>query len=105
MASDEPTFSAFNSFGLDDLPVEAVISQRMLRRLENIGNVTTAGPANAGARSAGIRCRRARGGRTRDPAHRTAKTPDRKGMMKPAVVGNDSADLAQQVSVGEAVAR
>lgn len=52
MANDEPTFKAFSSFGLDDLPVEAAISQRMLRRLEDIDNLTTPGPTSPGARVA-----------------------------------------------------
>jgi hypothetical protein len=41
MTSDEPTFKPFSSFGFDDLPVEAVISRRMLRRLEDIDDATT----------------------------------------------------------------
>jgi hypothetical protein len=44
MTSDEPIFKAFSGFRFDDLPLEAVISQRMLRRLEDIDNATTAGP-------------------------------------------------------------
>ncbi|KZS61571.1 hypothetical protein [Mycobacterium ostraviense] len=52
MTSDEPTFKAFSSFGFDDLPLEAVISQRMLRRLEDIDNATTAGPTGPAARAA-----------------------------------------------------
>jgi hypothetical protein len=34
------------------MPVEAVISRRMLRRLEDIDNATTAGPATPAARAA-----------------------------------------------------
>lgn len=52
MPSDEPTFKAFSNFGFDDLPLEAVISQRMLRRLEDIDNATSAGPTGPAARAA-----------------------------------------------------
>jgi hypothetical protein len=52
MTSDESKFKAFSRFGIDDLPLEAVISRRMLRRLEDIDDETTAGPTSAGARSA-----------------------------------------------------
>jgi hypothetical protein len=52
MTSDEPIFKAFSSFRFDDLPLEAVISQRMLRRLEDIDNTTTAGPTSPAARAA-----------------------------------------------------
>ncbi|HTX96070.1 MAG TPA: hypothetical protein VME67_15135 [Mycobacterium sp.] len=52
MTSDEPIFKAFSSFGFDDLPLEAVISQRMLRRLEDIDDATTAGPTTPAARAA-----------------------------------------------------
>jgi hypothetical protein len=52
MTSDDPIFKSFSSFGLDDMPVEAVISRRMLRRLEDIDNATTAGPATPAARAA-----------------------------------------------------
>ncbi|WP_297593713.1 hypothetical protein [Mycobacterium sp.] len=52
MPSDEPTFKAFSNFGIDDLPLEAVISQRMLRRLEDIDNATSAGPTGPAARAA-----------------------------------------------------
>jgi hypothetical protein len=52
MTSDEPTFKPFSSFGFDDLPVEAVISRRMLRRLEDIDDATTTGPTTPAARAA-----------------------------------------------------
>ena len=52
MTSDDPTFKAFSSFSFDDLPPEAVISQRMLRRLEDIDDATSAGPATPAARAA-----------------------------------------------------
>lgn len=52
MTSDEPIFKAFSSFDFDELPLEAVISQRMLRRLEDIDNATTAGPTGPAARAA-----------------------------------------------------
>lgn len=52
MTSDDPTFKAFSSFGIDDLPPEAVISQRMLRRLEDIDDAVTAGPTGPAARAA-----------------------------------------------------
>jgi hypothetical protein len=52
MTSDDPTFKAFSSFGYCDLPPEAVVSRRMLRRLEDIDDATTAGPASPAARAA-----------------------------------------------------
>jgi hypothetical protein len=52
MTSDKPIFKAFSSFGFGDLPLEAVISERMLRRLEDIDNATTAGPKSPAARAA-----------------------------------------------------
>ncbi len=52
MTSDDPTFKPFSSFGFDDLPPEAVISRRMLRRLEDIDDATTAGPTAPAARAA-----------------------------------------------------
>ena len=52
MMSDDPTFKAFSSFGIDDLPPEAVISQLMLRRLEDIDNAMTPGPTGPAARAA-----------------------------------------------------
>ncbi|MCW2650390.1 MAG: hypothetical protein QOE41_4051 [Mycobacterium sp.] len=45
-------FKAFNDFGVDDLPPQAEISRRMLRRLEDIDNATTAGPTTPTARAA-----------------------------------------------------
>ena len=52
MTSDDPTFKAFSTFGIDDLPPEAVISQRMLRRLEDIDDAMTTGPSGPAARAA-----------------------------------------------------
>ena len=52
MTSDDPTFKPFSSFGFDDLPLEAVISRRMLRRLADIEDATTAGPTSPAARAA-----------------------------------------------------
>ena len=52
MTSDDPTFKPFSSFGFDDLPLEAVISRRMLRRLADIDDATTAGPTSPAARAA-----------------------------------------------------
>ena len=45
MTFNDPVFKAFNDFDLDDMPAQADISRRMLRRLEDIDNSTTAGPA------------------------------------------------------------
>ena len=52
MTSDDLAFKAFSDCGIDDLPAEAAISRRMLRRLEDIDNATTAGPTTAAARAA-----------------------------------------------------
>jgi hypothetical protein len=52
MTSNDPIFKAFSSFGFDDIPIEAVVSRRMLRRLEDIDNATTAGPITPAARAA-----------------------------------------------------
>ena len=52
MTSDDPVFKAFSDFGIDDLPAEAAVSRRMLRRLEDIDNTTTPGPTTAAARAA-----------------------------------------------------
>jgi hypothetical protein len=52
MISDDPIFKAFSDFGLDDVPAAAAISQRMLRRLQDIENSTTPGPSSAAARAA-----------------------------------------------------
>jgi hypothetical protein len=48
----DPVFKAFNDFRIDDMPEHADISRRMLRRLEDIDNSTTAGPASPAARAA-----------------------------------------------------
>ena len=52
MTVNEPVFKAFNDFGIDDMPAQAEISRRMLRRLEDIDNETTAGPVTPTAREA-----------------------------------------------------
>jgi hypothetical protein len=52
MTSDDPVFKAFSDFGIDDLPADAAVSRRMLRRLEDIDNSTTPGPTTAAARAA-----------------------------------------------------
>ena len=52
MTSDDPVFKAFSDFGIDDLPAEAAVSRRMLRRLEDIDNTTTPAPTTAAARAA-----------------------------------------------------
>jgi hypothetical protein len=52
MTVSDPVFKAFNDFGIDDMPPEADISRRMLRRLEDIDNATTAGPTTPAARAA-----------------------------------------------------
>jgi hypothetical protein len=49
---NDPVFKAFNDFDLDDMPAQADISRRMLRRLEDIDNSTTAGPGTPAARAA-----------------------------------------------------
>jgi hypothetical protein len=49
---NDPLFKAFNDFRIDDMPEHADISRRMLRRLEDIDNSTTAGPASPAARAA-----------------------------------------------------
>ena len=45
MTFNDPVFKTFNDFDLDDMPAQADISRRMLRRLKDIDNSTTAGPA------------------------------------------------------------
>jgi len=52
MRSDEPIFKAFSDFNFDDMPAEAAVSRRMLRRLEDIENSTTPGPTTSAARAA-----------------------------------------------------
>ncbi len=52
MTTDEPTFKSFSDFGIDDTPAEAEVSRRMLRRLEDIDNSTTAGPTSVAVRAA-----------------------------------------------------
>ena len=52
MTSDDPVFKAFSDFGIDDIPAGAAVSRRMLRRLEDMDNSTTAGPTTVAARAA-----------------------------------------------------
>lgn len=52
MTSDDRVLKAFSDFGIDDVPAEAKVSRRMLRRLEDIDNSTTAGPTTVAARAA-----------------------------------------------------
>jgi hypothetical protein len=52
MTSDDLAFKAFSDCGIDDIPAEAAISRRMLRRLEDIDDATTAGPTTPAARAA-----------------------------------------------------
>ena len=49
MSADDP---AFKSLSITDIPVEAEISQRMLRRLADIENSASAGPVTPAARAA-----------------------------------------------------
>jgi hypothetical protein len=41
MTSDDPVFKAVNDVGIDDMPVEAAVARRMLRRLEDIDDPAT----------------------------------------------------------------
>ena len=52
MTFNDPVFKAFNDFDIDDMLPQADISRRMLRRLEDIDNSTTAGPDTPAARAA-----------------------------------------------------
>ena len=52
MTFNDPIFKAFNAFDIDDMLPQADISRRMLRRLEDIDNATTAGPTTPAARAA-----------------------------------------------------
>ena len=52
MTFNGPAFKAFNDFDIVDLPAQADISRRMLRRLEDIDNSTTAGPRTPATRAA-----------------------------------------------------
>lgn len=45
MTFNDPVFKAFSDFDIDDMPAQADISRRMLRRLQDIDNSTTTGPA------------------------------------------------------------
>jgi len=50
--SNDPRFKALSDFGLKDIPADAEISHRMIRRLKDIENGTTAGPTTLDARAA-----------------------------------------------------
>ena len=52
MAENASEFKALNDFGVDDLDVEATISRRLLRLLEDIDNGGTPGPRTAEGRAA-----------------------------------------------------
>jgi hypothetical protein len=52
MKFKDPTFKAFDDFDINDMPAQADISRRMLRRLEDIDDSTTAGPISPAARAA-----------------------------------------------------
>ncbi len=52
MTGSQPNFQAFNNFDMKDLDPQAYISQRMLRRLEDIENDETSGPETKEARAA-----------------------------------------------------
>jgi hypothetical protein len=52
LASDDPVFKSFSDFRIDDIPAEAAVSRRMLRRLEDIDNSTAPGPTSSAARAA-----------------------------------------------------
>jgi len=49
---NDPAFKAFNDFRIDDMPAQADISRRMLRRLEDIDNASIAGPTAPATRAA-----------------------------------------------------
>lgn len=49
MTFNDPIFKAFNEFCVDDISAQADISRRMLRRLEDVDNATTAGIATPAA--------------------------------------------------------
>jgi hypothetical protein len=49
---EDPVFKALNDFSADDVDPQASVSRRMLRRLEDIDNVTTAGPSTTNGRAA-----------------------------------------------------
>jgi len=44
---NDPVFKAFNDFDLDDMPAQADISRRMLRRLEGIDHRRSWHPSRA----------------------------------------------------------
>ena len=51
MTFNDPVFKTFSDFDIDDMPAQADISRRM-RRVRDIDNSTTAGPATPAARAA-----------------------------------------------------
>jgi hypothetical protein len=50
--SDENVFKAFSAFGADDIPAEAEISRRMIKRLSDTEDSTIAGPVTLAGRAA-----------------------------------------------------
>ncbi|MBX7432587.1 hypothetical protein JDV09_10800 [Mycobacterium sp. Y57] len=52
MTTPDQIFKAFNNFGSDDLPADAVVSRRMLQRLQSIDNPELAGPQSPEGRAA-----------------------------------------------------
>ena len=52
MTIDARVFKAFSHFSTDDMPPEAAVSLRMLRRLEDIDKSTTPGLTTSAARVA-----------------------------------------------------
>jgi hypothetical protein len=52
MSTADDAFKAFNDFDEIDLDPQSAISRRMLHRLEDIDNSTTAGPTSKEARAA-----------------------------------------------------
>jgi hypothetical protein len=52
LASDDPVFRSLSDFRIDDIPAEAAVSRRMLRRLEDIDSSTTPGATSSAARAA-----------------------------------------------------
>lgn len=52
MSEKDPEFKAFDDFDVDDMDPQAAISRRMLRRLEDIDDPSTAGPSSQDGRAA-----------------------------------------------------
>lgn len=50
--SEENAFKALSDFDAEDIPAQAEISLRMIKRLEDIENPTSAGPVTPAARAA-----------------------------------------------------